>query len=336
VARYPALDVRYEHGPDTGVLHDLLYAGLDSFEPLAIHDLETGDGWRVFFRLPAQRDAARAALASSLGDRLLELSPADVDDEDWARRSQAALTAIQVGRIIVAPPWDPNPEPPAYAAERLRRGRAVARTDCIASTGGRIPNPESRVPRPESRIPNPESRIPSPGSRTPSPDMVIIIEPSMGFGTGHHETTRLCLELLQTLELQGRRVIDVGTGSGVLALAAAKLGASAVTAMDTDPDALQNARENIARNNLTDAIHVVEADLSEVALQSADVVVANLTGAVLQRCAGALRRLTAPAGMLIVSGFSPEELDGVVRALALPISTTSREGEWAAALLRST
>jgi ribosomal protein L11 methylase PrmA len=311
VARYPALDLRYEHGPDTGVLHDLLYAGLDSFEPLAIHDLEAGDGWRVFFRLPAQRDAARAALASSLGDRLLELSPADVDDEDWARRSQAALTAIQVGRIIVAPPWDPNPDP-------------------------RAPSPGSRAPNPESRIPNPESPVQSPESRIPNPDIVIIIEPSMGFGTGHHETTRLCLELLQTLELQGRRVTDVGTGSGVLALAAAKLGASAVTAMDTDPDALQNARENIARNNLTGAIHVVEADLSEVALQSADVVVANLTGAVLQRCAGALRRLTAPAGMLIVSGFSPEELDGVVRALALPISTTSREGEWAAALLHST
>jgi ribosomal protein L11 methylase PrmA len=311
VARYPALDLRYEHGPDTGVLHDLLYAGLDSFEPLAIHDLEAGDGWRVFFRLPAQRDAARAALASSLGDRLLELSPADVDDEDWARRSQAALTAIQVGRIIVAPPWDPNPDP-------------------------RAPSPGSRAPNPESRIPNPESPVQSPESRIPNPDIVIIIEPSMGFGTGHHETTRLCLELLQTLELQGRRVTDVGTGSGVLALAAAKLGASAVTAMDTDPDALQNARENIARNNLTGAIQVVEADLSEVALQSADVVVANLTGAVLQRCAGALRRLTAPAGMLIVSGFSPEELDGVVRALALPISSTSREGEWAAALLRST
>jgi hypothetical protein len=128
VARYPALDLRYEHGPDTGVLHDLLYAGLDSFEPLAIHDLEAGDGWRVFFRLPAQRDAARAALASSLGDRLLELSPADVDDEDWARRSQAALTAIQVGRIIVAPPWDPNPDPRA------------------PSPGSRAPNPESRIP----------------------------------------------------------------------------------------------------------------------------------------------------------------------------------------------
>lgn len=281
--------MQYAPGPDTGTLHDLLYAELDAFEPLAIQDLEARDGWRVFFRTPSQRDSAQAALAAALGDRLVALSPADVDDEDWARRSQAQLRAVRVGRLVVAPPWD------------------------VPSPG--FSNPESRVP---------------------SPEIIIVIEPSMGFGTGHHATTRLCLELLQTLPLAGVRVIDVGTGSGVLAIAAAMLGASHVVAMDNDPDALQNARENITRNGTIDVIQVFESDLSVMSGPTAHVVLANLTGAVLQRHADSLRRMLAPAGVLIVSGFSPEEMDGVVGAVGLSISESRREGEWAAATLLCT
>jgi ribosomal protein L11 methyltransferase len=289
LASYPALDIWYGPGPDTATLHDLLYAALDPFEPMAIHEYESGDGWRVFFRLPAHRDSARAALADELGDRLLALSPADVDDEDWARRSQAALTAIRVGRIVVAPPWDAT-------------------------------NHSSLIPDPQSPIPN--------------PDITIVIEPSMGFGTGHHATTRLCLELLQSIELGGKRVIDVGTGSGVLALAAYRLDASHVTAMDNDPDALQNARENIARNGAPESITVIEADLSTASSDRADVVVANLTGAVLQRYASALGQRVQPGGALIVSGFSPDEMDDVLGAFGLPASVSRREGEWAAAMFR--
>lgn len=282
MASYPALDVRYAPGPDGQLLADLLYAELDPFEPLAIEDLDEESRWRVFFRLAAQRDAAQAALAARLGDRLLALSPVDVDDEDWARRSQAALTAIRVGRIIVAPPWD-------------------------------IP-----VPNPQSPIPDFE---------------VLVIEPSMGFGTGHHATTRLCLALLQTVPVAGLRVLDVGTGSGVLAIAAVKLGASAATAMDNDPDALQNARENVARNGASGAIDVVEADLAAASAVKADVLLANVTGAVLQRYAAELRHMMEPGGVAIVSGFSPEELDGVVAALGMALVETRCEGEWAAAKL---
>jgi ribosomal protein L11 methyltransferase len=276
---YPALDVRYGAAPDVGPLQELLYAELDAFEPLAIHEHDAADGWRVFFRQPAQRDGARAALAAAFGDRLLDLSAVDVDDGDWARRSQAALTAITAGRITIAPPWD------------------------------------------------------VPANRDPGSGILIIIEPSMGFGTGHHATTRLCLGLLQELDVRGKRVVDVGTGSGVLALAAWRLGASSVTALDHDPDALQNARENIERNGGAAAIEVVQADLSDGGIPRADIVLANLTGAVLERHAAALTSLTGGEGTLVVSGFSPDELDGVAGAFGLAPLRVVREGEWAAALL---
>ena len=141
-----------------------------------------------------------------------------------------------------------------------------------------------------------------------------MIDPSTGFGTGHHETTRLCLSLLQTIELAGRRVIDVGTGSGVLAIAAAKLGAASVVALDEDPEALRNARENVARNDVAASVDVREADLATYQGHAGSVVVANLTGAVIQRHAGRLARLVEPGGALIVSGFSPSEAIDIARA----------------------
>jgi ribosomal protein L11 methyltransferase len=274
---YPALDVRFAPGPGAGALQDQLYAELDAFEPLAIQEHESGDGWTVFFRLPAQRNAAREALRFALGANVIETAAVDVPDEDWARRSQADLRAVRVGRITIAPPWD----------------------------------------------------VPS----SPS-GLLVVIEPSMGFGTGHHATTRLCLALLQDLPLAGVRAIDVGTGSGVLAIAARQLGAADAIALDNDPDALLNARDNVARNPGAAGVEVMEADLANLSLAPAHVVTANLTGAVLQRFAATLRALVLPGGALIVSGFSPEELPAVVAALDSPAERTLDEGEWAAALLR--
>jgi ribosomal protein L11 methyltransferase len=142
--------------------------------------------------------------------------------------------------------------------------------------------------------------------------------------------------LLQDIDVRGRRVIDVGTGSGVLALAAWKLGAASVSALDYDPDALQNARENLARNDATGAIGIIQADLSDdaaMSIEPADLVLANLTGAVLQRFAAVLRGLVTSSGTLIVSGFSPEELREVLQALGAEPRRSVRDGEWAAAAL---
>lgn len=104
VPHYPALEIRFAPGPGAGGLQDLLYAELDAFEPTAIEDHETC--WRVFFTSSAHRDEAGAALRSAFGGHVLDLARLDVDDEDWARRSQADLKAITVGNIVVAPPWD--------------------------------------------------------------------------------------------------------------------------------------------------------------------------------------------------------------------------------------
>jgi ribosomal protein L11 methyltransferase len=284
---YPALDLRFAPGPDSANVEARLHAALDDFGPIAIQEHESADGWLVFFREAAHRDQAASALVQ-LALPSLSMTSVDVPDEDWARRSQAGLTAITVGRIIVAPPWD-------------------------------VPDRTSA------------SGFADPGSRIADPDLVIIIDPSMGFGTGHHQTTRLCLRLLQSIDLAGRRVIDVGTGSGVLAIAAARLGASSVIALDNDPDALRNARENIERNGAD--VEVVQSDLRDFSAAPADLVIANLTAGVLAQHAAALRSLVTPGGTLIVSGFSPEELSDVANTLNARVVRDLIEDQWTAALI---
>jgi ribosomal protein L11 methyltransferase len=150
-------------------------------------------------------------------------------------------------------------------------------------------------------------------------DIVVLIQPSMGFGTGHHASTRLCLDLLQKTDLDGARVLDVGTGSGVLAVAAWRLGAARVTAIEPDREALASALVNLELNGAADAVALVPIDLESAAADESrpfDVVVANLTGAQIAAEAAALAALTAPRGWLILSGVLAEELLSVEEALA--------------------
>ncbi len=296
---YPALDLAWRSSADGSglgardsglgvldpVLFELIHATIDEFEPQAIHQNDADDRWRIFFRTAAQRDAASEALQGRLGSRLSAIEPHDLEDDGWARRSQAGLKAVRVGRIVVAPPWD---------------------------IGVRTPSPEPR---------------------SPNPDLLIIIDPSTGFGTGHHETTRLCLALMQELDLEGKRAIDVGTGSGVLALAALRLGASSVVAVDYDGDALRNARENMARNGAEAAIDVRETDLADFAVEPADLVVANLTDAVLERNASRLNALCNASGILLVSGFPPAAVTDVATAFGRSVVKEASEGDWAAIVL---
>jgi ribosomal protein L11 methyltransferase len=177
-------------------------------------------------------------------------------------------------------------------------------------TVGRIaifPNPESQIPNPEPRIPNHEPRIPNPVS--------LVILPSMGFGTGHHATTRLCLAALQTLDLADAFVLDVGTGSGVLAIAAERLGAARALGIDHDADAVQSAQENLGFNRADGRVTFALDDLKTATLPSADVVTANLTGALLVASTNSLLRAVRSGGTLIVSGLLSHERGDVLRAL---------------------
>ena len=163
--------------------------------------------------------------------------------------------------------------------------------------------------------------------------LIIEIDPGMAFGTGTHETTRLCLELLETY-WHGGRLIDVGTGTGILAIAASKLVPnSKVVAIDIDPLAVEVARENIAINGASHAIIVSEGGPADYAGGEFDVVVANLTAEVILALIDDLVGCMAAVGTLILSGILTTLADDVERALAAAfLRTVERRaaGEWSA------
>ncbi|MCX6544613.1 MAG: 50S ribosomal protein L11 methyltransferase [Acidobacteria bacterium] len=256
----PGVNVVGETSEPAVSLQDRVSACLDGLDVVAIEE-PSADVWRVCFRDTVARDQAVGALGDLI-DAGLAIEEVDVPDEDWARRSQAAIHAIRVGGVVVAPPWDPA---------------AVA----------------------------------------PTPDaLTIVIEPGMGFGSGHHSTTRLCLQALQRVSPHGRAVLDIGTGSGVLAIASALLGASSVLAVDVDPDALDSARTNAALNGDPTTLTFRQADFRAERLPQADIVLANLTGAMLASSADDVLTLCRPGGAAILSGITVEEATGVLEAFA--------------------
>lgn len=169
------------------------------------------------------------------------------------------------------------------------------------------------------------------------PEKTVVILPSMGFGTGHHATTRLCLAALQEAAPAGKTVIDVGTGSGVLAIAAAKLGASSVVGIDNDPDAITNALENRALNAgaCQLAVHRSNLDDQDLAAEGPfDLVVANLTGGVLIKFAATLERYARNGGGLVLSGLREEEERDVLAAFRAKLTARTVEDGWVCLVLR--
>jgi ribosomal protein L11 methyltransferase len=145
--------------------------------------------------------------------------------------------------------------------------------------------------------------------------IALRICPSRAFGTGEHPTTRLCLGELESLDLAGRTLLDAGTGSGILAIAARRLGASGVVAFDNDPEALEVARANARLNPEAAPIVFLAGEPASIPQGAFEVVVANLNGAILTSVLGDLARRLAPRGHLILSGLLEEEA-GSIASLA--------------------
>jgi ribosomal protein L11 methyltransferase len=299
--RWPALSIESRAVLQTGV-EEALSALLDDYSPLAVQDfteLPLPPGglwdptfppppepppsplrWRVFFSTPHDRDNARDAVSAAHPDLVLHAE--DVPDEDWAARSQRALTSIRSGRFVVAPPWDIPTEPDAT---------------------------------------------------------IIVIEPSRGFGTGHHASTRLCLRALSEIDVRGLRVLDLGTGSGVLAMAAFLSGASTVIAVDIDPDAIDSARQSAALNRRVGPIHWLVGDFRDSGWDALsggpfDLVLANLTGGMLTSSADRIRGLIKHGGTLICSGFDHTEQERVEATLGLTRLAEFAEDGWIGLTLR--
>jgi ribosomal protein L11 methyltransferase len=148
--------------------------------------------------------------------------------------------------------------------------------------------------------------------------LVLTLEPGRAFGTGQHATTAGCLELLEAIVERDTppRALDLGTGSGILAIAAARLGVSEVLAIDSDPDAVASAAANVERNGLGGRVRCACADAATLDTEPAPLVLANLLAAVHHALAPRYRRLVAAGGTLVAGGCLDAEADDVTAALA--------------------
>ena len=169
-------------------------------------------------------------------------------------------------------------------------------------------------------------------------DVVVRLEPGRAFGSGAHATTRLCLGELETQVGPGARVLDVGCGSGVLAVAAALLGADEVVAVDIDPEAHRATTVNAVENDVGDRVRVVRPTLADVTGQFT-VVVANIGAATLAALAPLVVERTAPGGAVVLSGLLEDQVAAVTAAFEAEgahLAATAADGEWRALVVRRT
>jgi ribosomal protein L11 methyltransferase len=173
--------------------------------------------------------------------------------------------------------------------------------------------------------------------------IVVELDPGMAFGTGTHATTALSLRLLESVVRPGDRVIDVGTGSGVLAIAAAKLGAAKVLALDLDPVAVTSAANNVRLNGLESAVEVRQSDLLSAVRPGTDafgpvrIVVANILAEILLTFMDDVHAVLEPGGLYILSGIIAAKEDAVAQGLAkagFDIERRLAESDWVALAAR--
>ena len=256
-------------------------------------------------------DAADAELAA---DALWQARPSAVLEVDLGA-GRVRLTADVVDPALVPPRWE--------AAELVVDDEGYLdawRTWAAPVRAGR------RILVHPAWLPVPEPMV--------GADLLLLIDPGRAFGSGSHESTRLALALLEDLVRPGDRVLDVGCGSGVLAVAACRLGAAWVAAVDIDAEAVAATRANAERNGVAQRVRASDAALEELA-GPFELVVANIGGGVLPRLAPQLGPRVAPHGRLVLSGLLEEQVDAVVAAVPGCVEVGRvAEGGWAAAWLR--
>lgn len=167
----------------------------------------------------------------------------------------------------------------------------------------------------------------------PDPDALILeLDPGLAFGTGSHPTTRLCMEWLEANPPHGLSVLDYGCGSGILAMVAKKLGAAEVCGVDIDPQAIESANFNAARNQCEIAYYLPAGFEAAAASRTYDVVVANILSGPLRMMAAMLACRINAGGALVLSGILTEQADDVIKAYApfIPLSVAAQHEGWVA------
>lgn len=161
-------------------------------------------------------------------------------------------------------------------------------------------------------------------------EIILHMDPGMAFGTGTHETTKMCLEAIEDHIIPKDRVFDIGTGSGILAISAAKLGAEEVIGVDLDVVAVASAKENVAHNKLQN-VEILKGNLLDVVTGKADLVVANIIAEVIKFITKDVKKVLKDQGIFISSGIIKEKEEFVKEELLLhgfTIKDIKREGEW--------
>lgn len=161
-------------------------------------------------------------------------------------------------------------------------------------------------------------------------ELVVDLDPGMAFGTGTHETTRMCIQALERYVKEESTVFDVGCGSGILAIAAAKLGAKLAVGVDLDPVAVESSIENVGYNNLKN-IEILHGNLVEVIDGKADIVVANILAEIICILTDDVKRVLKDGGVFITSGIIHDRVDMVcekLEATGFEVIEKNRDGEW--------
>ena len=173
-----------------------------------------------------------------------------------------------------------------------------------------------------------------PRAGEPDGDLTIVLDPGRSFGSGSHASTRLVLTVLEDVIAGGEQILDVGCGSGVLAIAACRLGAAAAVALDVDPVAVKTTQANAAANGVGDRLAASVEDLAAVA-ETFDVVVANIGVGVLRDVAPALVERLRPGGLLVLAGLLVDQVDEVLARCRGCVELERRaEDGWSAPVLR--